>query len=457
MAYMKATETKQKRNGKPVKRYAVIWREPVRDDFGLPVPENPDYPSGPKRMRNRSERYRSREAAQVRVDELNAAKHTTGTSALADAKKAGELPLGYYARGWLDEQAVKVSQGKLKARTADEYGRLLRTYVLGELGGTAVAAITPAHCEKLLAGWVRQKSRQGDRKPLTPGTVQHAWDVLRRVLKYALRHRAITANPCDAVDFSASRATGDKGAFEHRPLTAAEVGRLSAAIAGEVEGLPAYPAYALMVEFMAYTGLRAAEVAGLEVGDLVFTPGPKCSVKVARTKDRKHGEWVNGTPKSKKSRRTVPLPPWLAERMADYLADDHPRADEPTAPLWPSRKNGGGYRATGQRYAVPLNWSQPLAMGGCFTTPFSARHWRRSGSRRADLPHKTPRRFAACDCTTCAIHSPSSSYRPVPTSCRCRSGWGTAPLRSLLMFTATISPREMAARRTTCPRRLLWW
>ena len=133
-------------------------------------------------------------------------------------------------------------------------------------------------------------------------------------------------------------------------------------------GLPAYPAYALMVELMAYTGLRAAEVAGLEVGDLVFAPGRRCAVNVRRTKVRKNGEWVTGTLKSKKSRRTVPLPPWLAERMADYLTDDHQRANEPTAPLWPSRHNGGGYRAKGERYAVPLDWSQPLAMGTLYDT-----------------------------------------------------------------------------------------
>ena len=40
MAYLKVHETNTKRNGKPVKRYAVVWREPVRDEFGLPVPEN---------------------------------------------------------------------------------------------------------------------------------------------------------------------------------------------------------------------------------------------------------------------------------------------------------------------------------------------------------------------------------------------------------------------------------
>jgi hypothetical protein len=43
MAYIKVIEASQKRNGKPVKRYAVIWREPVRDAFGLHVPENANY------------------------------------------------------------------------------------------------------------------------------------------------------------------------------------------------------------------------------------------------------------------------------------------------------------------------------------------------------------------------------------------------------------------------------
>jgi integrase len=358
MAYVRAHETKQKRNGKPVKTYAVVWREPVRDDFGLPTGQ----------LRARRETYPTREAAEARRDELNAARHTTGTSVLAERRKAGELPFGYYARGWLDAQALKVAQGKLKQRTVDEYDRLLRCYVLDELGGTALAAISPAHCEALLTDLVRQPSRQGDRKPLTPGTVKHAWDVLRRVLRYALQHGAIATNPTDRVDFSVSRATGDHACFEHHPLTAEQVGRLAAAIRGDVPGLPAYPAYALMIEFLAYTGLRAAEVSGLEIGDLVFAPGPRCAVKVRRTKDRKNGEWQTGTLKSKKSRRTVPLPPWLAERMADYLATDHPRANEPTAPLWPSRNNGGGYRAKDERYAVPLDWSRPLALGTFYDT-----------------------------------------------------------------------------------------
>ena len=63
--HIRVLETKRRNKGKPVLAYVVKWREPVRDDFGLPVPENPD---GPKRMRPRQEAHRTREAARTRVD-----------------------------------------------------------------------------------------------------------------------------------------------------------------------------------------------------------------------------------------------------------------------------------------------------------------------------------------------------------------------------------------------------
>ena len=374
MANVKRVPTRQRKDGKLVVKYRVLWREPMRDEYGIQCKG---------KYRTRSETYADYTAAQARADELNAARHTTGTSALGEQRKAGEQPLGYYARAWLDVQAVKVSQGKLKQRTVDEYARLLRCYVLPDLGGLAVASVAPAHCEQFLAAVVRQRSRQGNGEPLTPGTVKHAWDVLRRVLRYAVQHGALTANPADRVDFSANRATGDRSGFEHYPLTAEQVGALSAAVAGtpptDGPALPAYPTYALMVEFMAYTGLRAGEVTGLEVGDVVFAPAPgqaRAAVQVRRTKDRKGGQWVTGTLKSKRSRRTVSLPAWLAATMADYLADTHPRAAEPTAPLWPSRRNGGGYRAEGQRYAVPLD----IATIGIATARFGSSRWRPAAS-----------------------------------------------------------------------------
>ncbi|MCZ4519512.1 tyrosine-type recombinase/integrase [Rhodococcus ruber] len=383
MAYVRKIETSRTKNSKPVPSYQVRWQEPARDEMGRPIPVSSSRPDGQTKQVHLKETFGSKEAAQERCDELNAQRHRTTAQSASEIRKAGDQPFGHYAAAWLESMEVKVARGQLKERTLSDYRKLLHRYVLDRFGGQAVATITARQCEEFLAALVRQQSRQGAdgvlNNRLTPATIKHAWSTFGRVLKYAMRHDAIPSNPADRVDFAGKRSTGDHDRFEHHPLTAAQVSAVSNAVAGEVDGLPAYPIYALMVDFLAYSGIRAAENAGLEVGDLAFTTGParvdgsptvRCAVQVRRTKDRKNGQWVSSTPKSRKSRRTVPLPTWLAERMRAYLAEHHPRANEPTAPLWPSRKNGGGYRAAGERYAVPLDWSRPLAMGAFYDTIF---------------------------------------------------------------------------------------
>jgi integrase len=81
-------------------------------------------------------------------------------------------------------------------------------------------------------------------------------------------------------------------------------------------------------------------------------------VRVQRTKSPRKREWVTSTPKSKTSKRTVPLPPWLTARMANYLAEIHPYSDTPTAVLWPRRLGGDGNRKP------VLDWSAPLDLSG---------------------------------------------------------------------------------------------
>lgn len=116
----------------------------------------------------------------------------------------------------------------------------------------------------------------------------------------------------------------------------------------------------------------------------------------------------------------------LAERMATYLAE-HPRANDQTAPLWPSRKNGGGCRATGQRYAVPLDWSQSLAMGTLYDTILKPA-LEAIGLPASQRAHKAkdgalvPAVRGCGGSTTYATRSPCSSCRQASTSCRCRSG-----------------------------------
>ncbi|WEK14475.1 MAG: tyrosine-type recombinase/integrase [Candidatus Microbacterium phytovorans] len=59
-----------------------------------------------------------------------------------------------------------------------------------------------------------------------------------------------------------------------------------------------------LIRFAAYTGLRAAEIAGLRVGDVDFDA---VHIEVRQTMKRIGNVWTVGTPKSKRSTRTVPL------------------------------------------------------------------------------------------------------------------------------------------------------
>ena len=86
----------------------------------------------------------------------------------------------------------------------------------------------------------------------------------------------------------------------------------------------------------------------------------RAAMQVRRTKEREGRQPVTGTLKSKRS-RTVPLPGWLTAHLADYLADTRPHGDTPTAPLWPSRKYGGGHR--GRRPAVSGAFGLVAAVG----------------------------------------------------------------------------------------------
>lgn len=392
MAYIRAHNTTTKRKGKVIKRYEVCWREPATD---------PKTGLSTGKTRARQESYPTREAAEARRDELNNAKHSVGgTTALADAKKAGAQPFGFYAGSWLDAQAAAVGNGELKAATAAKYKRLLEFYVLPELGGTPTAAIKAARCRKFRAALVNRPSRVGGGQRLSPGTVKHVWAVFRAILATAVKDGAIPANPADSDEYRRKHSAGDRARFEHHPLKAPQLGALCAALAGQpanatASALPAYPVYALMVEFMAATGLRASETAGLEVGDLVRAPAPaggppRMSVKITRTKERKGGAWVTGTLKSNKSRRTVPLPGWLAERMGDYLAETHPRRNEPTAPLWPGR-NATVVAHVGKRRQTAHDWDEPVDMPTFYRRVF------RPALIAAGLPASEPARPATED------------------------------------------------------------
>jgi integrase len=340
MAWITTVESNRRdQRGRPVKRYRVGWHEIARDADGQPIPRYPNRPNSPPKLVRRQETHDTREAAQNRVDEINP-KIARGLSPAAQ-RDAGNRPLSHYARAWLDGLA-----GQVKPRVLADYRANYRRYISEPLGDRAVASITAADVRRWRAALISPRPRPAHARPkgladveaelmtLSRSTVKHAFTTLRRILDLAVVDGAITANPCASVP--RTRTTDpDTEPFTARPLTAEQI----AAVADYIGRVHGHPIYGLVVLFTAFTGLRAGELAGLNVGDLTLpqVPGSAGSVSVTRQRRAVRGGWETTTPKSVKSRRVVPIDAWLADDLRAYLADDHPHADDSNAPLFPGR------------------------------------------------------------------------------------------------------------------------
>lgn len=88
--------------------------------------------------------------------------------------------------------------------------------------------------------------------------------------------------------------------------------------------------YNVLVHLAAWSGLRAAELAGLQIGDVE----PGGSVRVERSARPVGANIEYLDTKTDGSFRKVPLPADTVQILRDYLAV-HPSADVPTAPLFP--------------------------------------------------------------------------------------------------------------------------
>jgi integrase len=207
----------------------------------------------------------------------------------------------------------------LKPRTVQSYLTIYRNRVVPEFGSRRISTVTRAEVQ----AWIGRLHAGG----LSPATVHHHYVALKKVFRHAQHDRLITYNPCDGVKLPKNHAAED---FIPIFLTTTQVEALAAQ-------LDAAEPYDLLVRFAAYTGLRAAELAGLRVRDLDLVAG---HVSVRQTVQRIKGQWVFGTPKSKRSTRDVPLVDSGMIRDLKKYKMAHPRSGEPDALLWPGRNVG---------------------------------------------------------------------------------------------------------------------
>ncbi len=222
------------------------------------------------------------------------------------------------AADWL---AVKESRGT-KRRTVEGYRRILRQHY-APWNGRRIGTISPADVTKLVQGF---KSIDGE--PLAVLTVHNVFNVASSVFDFAIRHNVMTNNPARVVreDLPKRAPAMDDAKERVRFLTAQEVNVLAEAV--QVAGLAAdkrkgirpdelkAEGDAIMIRFMAWTGLRRGEIAGLRVRHLnPLRNTVRVEETVVRSKD---AGWVVETPKTQRSRRTVPVPPTLMRQVLDF-------------------------------------------------------------------------------------------------------------------------------------------
>jgi len=148
---------------------------------------------------------------------------------------------------------------------------------------------------------VRRFVTEMRRSGYAPKTVKNTVSVLKGIFDLAVEARALPENPATRMRLGAQR--------RHEPLflTPEQVNALVDAAA---------PAYRTLIRFAAYTGGRPGELAGLKIGRLDLLRG---TVTFAETLTTLAGKLVEGPTKTYET-RAVPLPTFLREELAEYLA-----------------------------------------------------------------------------------------------------------------------------------------
>lgn len=226
--------------------------------------------------------------ADVREQMKNARDRIDREEPVKDSKQK----LADYMKHW--------SETTLEASTRAEstkslYRSLARKHIKPALGHHALGSIKKSHIEGLIVSLRKQG--------LSPSTIRTVYTVLRAILDDAKADELIATNPATKV------ARPDVPTKEATYLNAAQV----VAVLNAAEGLR----YATVLRLLAGTGLRRGEALALHWSDVNLDDG---YLKVKHTLGRVGKELLLTEPKTKRSKRRVPLSPRLVAMLRRHKA-----------------------------------------------------------------------------------------------------------------------------------------
>ncbi|MGE5415879.1 MAG: tyrosine-type recombinase/integrase [Acidobacteriota bacterium] len=197
---------------------------------------------------------------------------------------------------WLDQWIETYAHVRVRQNTLDGYKVVIKAHLKPSIGNLLIKELQPQQVQMMLNDKLKS-GRKKDKGPLSPRMVAYIYSVLHMALEQAVKNQMIPRNVCDSVD----KPKQDKTEFE--PWTTEQTNHFLRS----VQKSRLFPLYITVWG----TGLRRSELLGLKWEDIDLKKG---NLTVKRT-------WVNikggqkfGEPKTKKSRRVIPLPgPVVAE------------------------------------------------------------------------------------------------------------------------------------------------
>jgi integrase len=263
MASVKPRNLKRIKNGKRVRVWDVEYRDPFH--------------------RARSRTFKTKAQAD---DFAAAVEHDKAKGTWTDPRR-GKVLLSDWAQEWL------TSKVDLRMSSRARLEGILREHILPAFGSRQLRSITNAE----IRAWVAELSTRR-----SPATVRKAFTTLHQMLRAAVADQRIALDPALDVPLPSERDT------EYRFLTVDEVETLAEAI---------HPRFKALVLVASYGGLRWGEMTGLRRKRVDLL---RSRISVAETLVDVTGYPLSfGEPKTKRSRRTVPIPADVMRSVSDHL------------------------------------------------------------------------------------------------------------------------------------------
>jgi integrase len=259
----------------------------------------PDPTTGRRRIRYHSFKGTRREA-QVKLAELITA---AGKGEYVDASKTTVAAhVGARIAQWRASEEIS-------PKTAERYFQLLDNQIAPHLGSKLIQKLKPAEIES----WhttLKTNGRKDSRGGISNRTIGHAHRVLSKALRDAVRYNEVLKN------VAAEEGPPKVNAKEMVILTEDQIGFVLRYFEKR------RPSFHPIVALGLATGTRRGELCALRRVDVNLNAA---TVRIERAVEQTRGSIRIKEPKTKHSRRTIAIPPWMVTQLRAHMARQQER------------------------------------------------------------------------------------------------------------------------------------